>query len=235
MDVAYDISENAGASHAPTVGDMKRLHKLARHIVSTADKGIELTPIKDPCTVLFADGSWANAEDNKTKGGHAVFLASKKDVEQGNLAIVCLLAWICASLKRVCTSTFDAEALSLLRGSDELLAVAYLMSEMYYGRMPSIAEKVLMYGFGTQEIPRPMLEMYAFNDGQGVIDSLNTTKWAIKSKRRRVDISAMRETAEMVKYGHCPTWLNVVDGLTKRDWKLRKMLELAMAGRVQFF
>lgn len=45
----------------------------------------------------------------------------------------------------------------------------------------------------------------------------------------------MRETAEMVKYGHCPTWLNVVDGLTKRDWKLRKMLELAMAGRVQFF
>ena len=138
-------------------------------------------------------------------------------------------------LRSVCTSTFDAEALSLLRGSDELLAVAYLMSEMYYGRMPSIAEKVLMYGFGTQEIPRPMLEMYAFNDGQGVIDSLNTTKWAIKSKRRRVDISAMRETAEMVKYGHCPTWLNVVDGLTKRDWKLRKMLELAMAGRVQFF
>ena len=62
-----------------------------------------------------------------------------------------LLSWVSASLKRVCTSTYDAETLSLLRATDESIAIALLFTELTSGRLPSLTEQVLLRGFGHKE------------------------------------------------------------------------------------
>ena len=237
MDIAIDISEGASASHAPTVGDMKRNLKVAKNVAASAALSIVLAPIELAylCLVLFADGSWAN-EGNRTKGGHAVFLADRRTVGSRSPAGACLLTWLCASLKRICTSTFDSETLSLLRGCDDLTALGFLVTEMRHGRLPNILERALMSGFGSREVPRPILPMFAYCDGKSVIDAIYSSRWQIKSKRRRVDLASLRESGELehVAFSHCDTDKMVVDGLTKSDAKLRLALTQAMSGRVSF-
>ena len=237
MDIAVDVSEGAGAAHAPTVGDMKRNIKIAKHVAATAARAIVLRPIELAfvCIVLFADGSWAN-EGNRTKGGHGVFLADRRKLGSCKPSTACLLTWLSATLKRVCTSTFDSETLSLLRGVDDLTALAFLVSEMRYGRLPNILERALVCGFGMREVPRPRIPMFAYCDGKSVIDAIYSSRWQIKSKRRRVDLASLRESGEQeyVQYSHCETGDMVMDGLTKIDPKLKLALERAMAGEVSF-
>ena len=237
MDIAIDISEGASASHAPTVGDMKRNIKVAKNVAASAALSIVLAPIELAylCLVLFADGSWAN-EGNRTKGGHAVFLADRRTVGSRSPAGACMLTWLCASLKRICTSTFDSETLSLLRGCDDLTALGFLVTEMRHGRLPNILERALMSGFGSREVPRPILPMFAYCDGKSVIDAIYSSRWQIKSKRRRVDLASLRESGELehVAFSHCDTDKMVVDGLTKSDAKLRLALTQAMSGQVSF-
>ena len=235
MDIAVDVSEGASASHAPTVADMRRNVKLAKHVVATSSRAIVLRPIDlaHMCLVLFADGSFAN-EGQRTRGGHLVCLADRRSIGQGVAALASLLAWTSQTLKRVCTSTFDSECLSTLRGSDDLTALGFLLTEMRYGRMPSILEKALMCGFGSREVPKPLVDMFAYNDGCGLVDAIHTTKWQQQSRRRRIDLASLRESSEFITFAHCSTSKMVADGLTKREEKLRAALISAMEGRVSF-
>ena len=216
---------------------MKRNIKIAKHVAATAARAIVLRPIELAfvCIVLFADGSWAN-EGNRTKGGHGVFLADRRKLGSCKPSTACLLTWLSATLKRVCTSTFDSETLSLLRGVDDLTALAFLVSEMRYGRLPNILGRALVCGFGMREVPRPRIPMFAYCDGKSVIDAIYSSRWQIKSKRRRVDLASLRESGEQeyVQYSHCETGDMVMDGLTKIDPKLKLALERAMAGEVSF-
>ena len=104
---------------------------------------------------------------------------------------------------------------------------------MTKGRLPSIAERILLRGFGRkEEMPRASLDTYAYCDGESVVTSIYSSKAQVRNKRRRVDISSLRETAddELVGYEHIATTLMIADGLTKRDEKLRLVIRSAMAG-----
>ena len=76
---------------APTVADMKRNIKLARHVVGTSDRAIVLKPIPldELAVALFADGSWAN-EGDSTRGGHLVAFVSEQDLGRGVPSFDCL-------------------------------------------------------------------------------------------------------------------------------------------------
>ena len=235
IDVAVDVSEGASAVQAPTVADMKRNIKLARHVVATSDRAIVLKPIPlDELSVaLFADGSWAN-EGDSTRGGHLVAFVSKKDIGRGVPSTASLVGWQSSKLSRVCTSTFDSETLSTVRGLDDAVSTAYIATEMRFGRMPNILERSLMRGFGDREVPRPKVPVHAYNDGKGLVDAVHGSKHTVRSKRRRVDIASLREAveSEAVSLAHCDTHAMTADGLTKRSETLRPPLVRAMQGEL---
>ena len=230
---AFAVSEASSASQAPNVAAAKKLVKMMQNIRSRGSKGILLSKL-DPLqlmAVLYGDGSFGNA-GAKTQGGHAIFLVSKKNRRRGNLA-----AWLSATLKRVCTSTFDAETLSILRGADEQVCIAFVVSEFLGKRTPSIKESALLHGFGRRPQPQPMIPMLALTDSDGLEKAVQSSKIAIKSKRRRIDLAALRELEEEVEGEEAPgswtlRWIatdqQVADPLTKEMGP--HLLEAAVEG-----
>ena len=164
-----------------------------------------------------------------------IFLADKESKGKLGQQPAALLSWVSASLKRVCTSTYDAETLSLLRATDESIAIALLFTELTSGRLPSLTEQVLLRGFGHKEcVPRSRIGTVAYSDGESVVSNIHTSKAQIRNKRRRVDVASLREASDdgVVVFEHVPTDLMVADGTTKKDDKLRSVIRIAMDGRV---
>ena len=235
-DLAVDHSELSAPASCPTVGDAKRLAKVLRILKSTAKQGLHFPKmdLESLQQFVFADGSWANAGD-RTQGGHMIFLADKASKGKLGQQPAALLSWVSASLKRVCTSTYDAETLSLLRATDESIAIALLFTELTSGRLPSLTEQVLLRGFGHKEcVPRSRIGTVAYSDGESVVSNIHTSKAQIRNKRRRVDVASLREASDdgVVVFEHVPTDLMVADGTTKKDDKLRSVIRIAMDGRV---
>ena len=237
-DIAYDVSEASSAMQAPTVGDAKRLQKVMRMLLLTSEKGICLPKLSpnDLLLVLYTDGSYANV-GTRTQGGHVLCLCARSEFENGKVGSkrAALLTWLSSTIKRVCTSTFDSEILSLLRGTDEQLSAAYLISELFGSRLPSVWEHALANGFGSRAPLKPTVPMLALTDAESVVSSIYSSKTNIRNKRRRVDIASLREIGEDLedswRLEHVDTSKQVADGLTKR--MDTSQLREVMQGRIQ--
>ena len=238
-DLAIEHSECARFAKAPTIASAKRLQGVMVTLKDEDTLGVVLNKLdcEKLCVVCHADGSFGNAEKGKTQGGHLVWLANSSSKGVQDTQVGSLVNWLSSSLKRVCTSTFDAETLSTLRGSDEALCVAYLVSELLYGRYPSIAERVLTHGFGHRDvILKPKVPVYLFNDGDGTVKAVNTSAIKQANKRRILDIASLRELVdeELATLEHVDTHSMMADGLTKSaPLRLREPLREAMKGVVR--
>ena len=226
LDISHPVSEGAGASHAPTIGDWKRLLKTAKGVVNSSKRAIRIRRLNvlKAALLLFTDGSWAN-EGNRTKGGHAVLITDEDELldldnltrkEKKFMANIAL--WLCSGLKRVCTSTFDSETLSLLRGVDDIILVGMLLNEFKKGPVPSLVMKALLQGTSLRRTPDTKLPLsICWSDAGSVIETLHTSRWQVRNKRRRVDIASIKETIEEdgLDVRHCLSHEMLVDGLTK--------------------
>ena len=218
---AFDISECASAMKAPTVADAKRLSKTMRGVLDTADDGIYL-PRVDPDalgTLVFADGSFANRGE-RTQGGHCVFLTAMTagsglapgEVDAG------MVDFKSHKISRVCDNTYDAETLETVEATDMGICVSFLVTELKFGRLPSLAERVLHRGFGhSAEIAKPKVWTKVLNDGYGTVSSVYSSK-PVTNKRRKLDVALLRETVDegIAEIDHCRTERMIADPLTKR-------------------
>ena len=124
--IAEELGELASAMSCPTVADAKRLAKLLEFIEANhGDLGIWIRkldgPLEDHCSIFWADGSLQN-RGSKTQGGHLVGLGiATDDLSKVECNVVTVLS---SSIKRVCTSTFDSETLSVSRASDDAVTAA---------------------------------------------------------------------------------------------------------------
>ena len=120
---------------------------------------------------------------------------------------------------RVCVGTFDAETIERVETSDAAMLVAYLLSELKTGRMQSIAERVLIHGYGQLTgtgISRPAVYVELLSDGNGTVTAVHSTK-PVSNKRRRIDIALLRELVDhkFLQFRHVSTEKMVADALTK--------------------
>ena len=231
---AYDISELASAAKVPTASDARKLLKVLRAVLEKASDGITLKRL-DPTrlgVIGFGDASFANRGE-RTQGGFIVLLAEGSDSRSvteshvqpdspdspyatGNVAM-----FRSTKIGRVCVGTFCAETIEAVETSDATLCVAYLVSELKHGRLPSIAERALTRGFGLFSgdggTPPPQVWTEVVCDGNGTVTAVHSTK-PVSNKRRRIDIALIRELVDhgFAKFRHCSTELQLADGLTKR-------------------
>ena len=218
---AFDISECASATKVPTAADAKRLSKVLRGVLDTADDGIYL-PRVDPeniGTLVFADASFANRGE-RTQGGYCVFLTSMSTGTDPSASTVSggMVVHKSGKIARVCVATFDAETIETVEGSDAGLCVSYLVTELLHGRLPSMAESVLLHGYGhAREVPRPRVWTKVLNDGYGTVSAVHSTR-PVTNRRRKIDIALLRESVDegVIELEHCETGLMVADALTKR-------------------
>jgi len=158
-EVAEELSELASAMQVPTVADALRLATMIDFVHANRSKlGIVLRKLahegktaKDcvPAIFLYADGSLQN-RGSKTQGGHLIGAGFLN--EHGGAPAVCNpQGWQSAAIKRVCTSTFDGETLSLLRGTEDATYISYLQQELIFGTFMSIAERVLQCAWCTRK------------------------------------------------------------------------------------
>ena len=226
LDISHPVSECAGASHAPTIGDWKRLLKTAKGVANSSKRAIRIRRLNvlKAALLLFTDGSWAN-EGNRTKGGHAVLITDEDELRDlDNLTrkekkfMANIAMWLRSGLKRVCTSTFDSETLSLLRGVDDIILVGMLLNEFKKGPVPSLVMKALLQGTALRRTPEtPLPRCICWSDAGSVIETLHTSRWQVRNKRRRVDIASIKEAIEEdgLDVRHCLSHEMLVDGLTK--------------------
>ena len=227
---AFAVSELASSAKAPTIGDAKKLLKVLRNVLEHAADGITLTKL-DPKllgVVGFGDASFANRGE-RTQGGFMVLLAEGNaelqsvtatrilpDSPNSQTAIGNVAMFRSTKIGRVCVGTFDTETIEAVETVDASTCVAYLLSELKNGRLPSIAERVLLRGFGEVELPPPDVWTEIESDGNGTVSAVHSTR-PVSNKRRRIDIALLREMSDrgFVGFRFCPTEKMLADGFTK--------------------
>ena len=68
------------------------------------------------------------------------------------------------------------------------------------------------------------MPVYGYNDGDGVVRTVNTSKAGVRNKRRKLDIASLREAVDeglVESFEHVETHEMVADGLTKGQAALK--------------
>ena len=179
--------------------------------------------------IPWADGSLQN-RGSQTQGGHLVGLGQ----ETADGSIECnIVSWMSAKIKRVCSSTYDSETLSVCRASEDGVTVALMHQEMLHGRLPSITERVLVGFRGESETERKT-RVRTFSDGGGTVSTVRSSKMSgTRNKRRIADVAGLREMysdTSKDSLEHIPGDRNPSDPLTKRtplaDFKKKGTISL---------
>ena len=77
------------------------------------------------------------------------------------------------------------------RASDDAITAVLTFQELYFGRLPSIIERV-MIGFTGNSDDRT-IRITAFSDGGGTISTVLSSKITARNKRRAADVASLRE------------------------------------------
>ena len=217
--IAEELSELASAMSCPTVADAKRLAKLLEFVAANHEElGIWIRKLDSPpeehCSLFWADGSLQN-RGSRTQGGHLVALGTM--TADGCRADCNVVSWISSGIKRVCTSTFDSETLSVSRASDDGVSAALVFQELFFGRLPSITERV-MIGF-TGGADERTVRVIGFSDGGGTVSTVLSSKVTTPNKRRAADVASLREMysdTSKDSLSHIQGERNPSDPLTKK-------------------
>ena len=189
-DISFLVSQLANAVMSLTNQDFALLNKLVRKLKYEQNyelpyHSLDLTTAE---IIVYTDASLANCEDGGTQGGVLVCL---KDQRNSNVAA---LVWHSRRLKRVVHSTLAAEALAMVDGLDNAIALKHMIFEVTGYNLP----------------------ISAFTDSKSLLDSVNSLK-NVKEKRLRVEICYIREAVgnESVKLLYCTSNTQLADCLTK--------------------
>ena len=126
----------------------------------------------------------------------------------------CVLSWRSSKVKRVVSSSYDAEVLALSEGLEEALVLRKLLLDM------------------TRMDPN-MLEIEAFCDNEDTIKALNMSKSYYKGKRIGIEVAKIKEMwtkGEVKTIQWVPGQYQLADGLTKKEASRTPILEAIQNG-----
>ena len=122
----------------------------------------------------------------------------------------CILSWRSSKVRRVISSSYDAEVLALSEGLEEALVMRKLLLDM------------------TQIEPES-LEIEAFCDNEDTIKAFNISKSFYKGKRISIEVAKIKEMwvkGEVKTIQWIPGQYQLADGLPKREASRSPILEI---------
>ena len=143
----------------PTIGDLRKLNQYIRRWSSEKSVTLhfELFELEKITFALVTDAAWANHKDQRTQAG-SMILATNSDLLRGEGTTVIPISWESYHLKRVCSSTLAAEAMSVNAAMGELEFVRMQWYEMTNG------------GFGIQKWHKNANEICRSNPSAVITD-----------------------------------------------------------------
>ena len=235
----YAISRAGSAVTNLTVKDVQDLNKVIRYYQHTADAVHFLPACRESGGALrvvgICDASEATVERPRAYGSYAVCLAPRERTDlSGELAAVEVRAH---PIKRVATSSFDAEVLEAHSCLDACISLSYLLEESESGPRPSLVDRKVLPGWRPQLPPIDM-----FSDNQGLVSAARSLKENnALQRRRRIDISDFRESLSLGvlrSITHIQGCVNPLDIGTKAvsdsGLNFRLFIQLVQEGKLDF-
>ena len=127
----------------------------------------------------------------------------------------CILSWRSSKVRRVVSSSYDAEVLALSEGLEEALVMRKLLLDM------------------TRIDPKS-LEIEAFCNNEDTIKALNMSESFYKGKRIGIEVAKIKEMCmkgEVKTIQWIPGQSQLADGLTKKEASKGPILEAIQKGK----
>ena len=213
-DISYEELELSMAASSPTVKDWKTSNKMIRELKEN-DVKIKYKKLRrDKWYIsVFTDASVGKLPDGvSSAAGIIIFLSNGYRPKQKRDC--CVLSWRSSKVKRVVSSSYDAEVLALSEGLEEALVLRKLLLDM------------------TRMDPN-MLEIEAFCDNEDTIKALNMSKPYYKGKRIGIEVAKIKEMwtkGEVKTIQWVPGQYQLADGLTKKEASRTPILEAIQNG-----
>ena len=215
-DISFDELLMSILQSRATYNEVKYLNKMVKK-VKDLPYSIKYPKLDGDIWFLtvFADASLKNLPPNKTgsAGGFIIFLSC--GLKLGQRTKCCPLAWKSTKIKRVVSSTHEAESLSLAEGLEEALV---LKDQIV--RMTGIPENLCL------------IECYI--DNQDAVSSFNSSKQNQKGGRIQIDAAKVREMLE-TKAVHSiqlvSNTVQVADAMTKKGAPTSHLINTLENGR----
>ena len=210
-----DLSEAASMVTRLTVKDINKLNKVVRRIKNSPERKLFLKrpPLLTSLSVTcIADAALSSHEGERTQGGRCVGLT------WGSGCDFAPVEWKSGKIRRVASSSFDAETLENLETIDAGLTIGMILEETRRGPRPSMVLRkwLAQEESGWKHIPT---QVHLLTDSNGFVTKVRNVKDDIQiSRRRKVDIADVKELVAMdylCPPMHVPGDLNPLDILTK--------------------
>eukprot|EP00392_Amoebophrya_sp_AT5.2_P019237 g19997.t1 len=212
---------------------IRAMNKLVRFLRATAGVVWRIVPIdlSKFCIICFSDASLNNLDVDggvkiKTQGGFSIWFGERpeflrkapqgvvKKINRGQHRTTKVKANLMhvssRRIRRVCTSTLQAETVMLV----QLIDRAYSLRRL------------------VENVMQVVVPLYIFTDCASIIDHVSTSNVNLTSKRLQIDIAVLREALDLgliTNLVHCPSELNYADELTKAKNENHSEIEKAMA------
>ena len=203
-----EMSTKGGKSQ---VRNLIHASKLIRKIKDSASFFLikNLGHVKNWRLVVSTDASLSNLNDGVDSTGAYIILMTD---DEKNCAP---LAWNGSKIKRIVSSTLEAETLALVEGVKEAVYLREVVEEV----------------FGLE--PRT-LEVHALVDSKSTVDAIHSTA-PVEDRRLRRDIGIIKQTLN-AKEIHSVKWIpgrnQLADGMTKRTASCYELMEILQKGKL---
>jgi len=219
LEYSFDISILASSLKILSMVQIRHINTILKDAIDTKHKCLFLPKLpgdmKDYFLQGITDASVANRHDEASQGARIIGVMSKHSTK------ICCVDCSSRKVRRVNSSSFDSELLTLVEALDVGIVIGLLLEELCHGTRPSLTDKILLECDGIQldrESCKSTLVLHTDSkDSVERIYSLKST--GDVSKRRRIDISDVQETLvhkDLAEVQHICGSTNPLDVLTKR-------------------
>ena len=215
-DIAYDLLELSIGAHNPNVAMVNLINKT---VTAVNSRSVEMRYVKlegDKWFItVFSDASLRGLSGKiHSAMGYLIFLSDGYTPNKS--ARCCVLAWKSCKVKRVVTSTYDAETISLELGLEEAIVIK--------------DQLVKMTGFDTD-----LINIEAYVDCKDTYEAIISNKKFPKGSRlASIEVAKIKEMIEEKQIQNV-SWVDtshqMADILTKRGVGTETLIETINSGR----
>ena len=215
-DISFDELLMSIRQNEATFEDVRYLNKMVKK-VKDLDYRIKFRKLEGDHWFLtvFADASLKNLPPNKTQSASGFIIFLSAGFKLGQRSKCCPIVWRCTRIKRVVSSTHEAESLALAEALEESLV---------------IKDQIM----SLTGIPGDLISVEAFVDNNDAVSSFNSSKQNHKGGRIQIDAAKVREmleTGEVKSVQLISTSVQIADSFTKKGAATSPLINTLEQGR----
>jgi len=199
------------------VKDLCEAQRVITYLKSTPDNGFVINAINldSPLICSYSDASWCNAPGFRTQAGYFIVITDQDALTKSRPASV--LEWKSHRLKRSVKSTLAAEAAAMESSCDVGFYIGVFLSEILHSDFKA-----------SRSDGHTLVAVRPITDCRSLYDALIKQTMSTSEKRVQISFAAIRENTASSGSDNSVRWVptahQLADALTKRDFKLRKIM-----------